>query len=328
MISIIVPCYNVERELPRCIDSILAQTYANFELLLVVDGSPDRSGEVCEGYAKKDARIRVFHKPNGGVSSARNMGLDNANGDWVCLVDGDDVIPQDALATFVQHISTDVDMVMGGYEKYNEHGILLEAPTRIESKSLSQNEALKEMFKPSDFSYLGYGFSKLYRTSIIKDCDLKFNEAISFNEDRLFVVNFICHTKKNIAYTTKSVYKYLLREGSAMGSLAKGYNKKFATDFDAFVQMYQLIKSCTVDNQLLQYVKEGMCWSYKTNHKMMVSANAYDTTIHRHMIKGLINQGALAFYIKLTLRTFVGNMALLICPYLVAKYSYRGGKTS
>ena len=125
LISIIVPCYNVERELSRCIDSILAQTYNNFELLLVEDGSPDQSGKICDEYAMKDSRIRVFHKPNGGVSSARNMGLDNAKGEWVCLIDGDDSIPQDALATYVQHISSDVDLVMAGFEKINDHGALL-----------------------------------------------------------------------------------------------------------------------------------------------------------------------------------------------------------
>ena len=79
-ISIIVPVYKVERYLPHCIDSILAQTFTDFELLLIDDGSPDNSGKICDEYAAKDTRIRVFHKDNGGVSSARNFGLDNANG--------------------------------------------------------------------------------------------------------------------------------------------------------------------------------------------------------------------------------------------------------
>ena len=86
-VSIIVPVYNAEKYLHRCVDSILAQTFTDWELLLIDDGSPDRSGEICDGYAMKDARIRVIHKENGGVSSARNVGLDATKGKWVVFVD-------------------------------------------------------------------------------------------------------------------------------------------------------------------------------------------------------------------------------------------------
>ena len=89
MVSIIVPVYNTEKFLHRCIDSILAQTYTDFELLLIDDGSKDSSGAICDEYAVKDARVRVFHKENGGVSSARNLGLDNAKGEWITFVDSD-----------------------------------------------------------------------------------------------------------------------------------------------------------------------------------------------------------------------------------------------
>ena len=82
-ISVIVPVYKAEAYLHRCVDSILAQTFQDFEVLLVNDGSPDKSGEICDEYARKDKRVRVFHKENGGVSSARNMGLDNARGEWL-----------------------------------------------------------------------------------------------------------------------------------------------------------------------------------------------------------------------------------------------------
>ena len=91
-ISVIIPVYNTEMYLRRCIDSVLAQTYQDFELLLIDDGSKDSSGAICDEYAAKDARVRVFHKENGGVSSARNLGLDNARGEWVTFVDSDDYI--------------------------------------------------------------------------------------------------------------------------------------------------------------------------------------------------------------------------------------------
>ncbi|MBR5028538.1 MAG: glycosyltransferase, partial [Bacteroidales bacterium] len=106
-ISVIVPVYNTEKELPRCIDSILGQSFADFELLLVNDGSTDGSGAICDDYAAKDSRVRVFHKENGGVSSARNRGLDNAVGEMVVFVDSDDQIEQ---GYFANAIDTDADI--------------------------------------------------------------------------------------------------------------------------------------------------------------------------------------------------------------------------
>lgn len=92
MISVIIPIYNTEKYLHRCIESVLNQSYKNFELLLINDGSKDRSGDICDEYAKKDNRIKVFHKINGRVSSARNLGLDNAKGDYICFIDADDYV--------------------------------------------------------------------------------------------------------------------------------------------------------------------------------------------------------------------------------------------
>ena len=99
-VSVIVPVYKAEKYLHRCVDSILSQTFTDWELLLIDDGSPDRSGEICDEYAKKDTRIRVFHKENGGVSSARNMGLDIAKGKWIVFVDSDDWCEPDYLVDF------------------------------------------------------------------------------------------------------------------------------------------------------------------------------------------------------------------------------------
>ena len=100
-ISVIVPVYNVEKYLPRCIDSILSQTFKDFELLLIDDGSPDNCGKICDEYAAKDRRVRVFHKPNGGVSSARNLGLDKACGEWITFIDSDDYVAVDYLEELV-----------------------------------------------------------------------------------------------------------------------------------------------------------------------------------------------------------------------------------
>ena len=113
LVSIIVPVYNAERYLHRCIDSVLAQTYTNFELLLINDGSKDNSGEICDKYAVKDSRIRVFHKENGGVSSARNMGIDEAKGEWLSFIDSDDWIEPTMYEKMLQElIGNNADICM------------------------------------------------------------------------------------------------------------------------------------------------------------------------------------------------------------------------
>ena len=108
-ISVIVPVYNAEKSLCRCIDSILTQTYQDFELLLIDDGSKDSSGAICDSYVAKDSRIKVFHKPNGGVSSARNLGIDNAQGEWLTFVDADDYLSYDAYELIVKKIDSYVN---------------------------------------------------------------------------------------------------------------------------------------------------------------------------------------------------------------------------
>ena len=119
-ISIIVPVYNVEQYLPRCIDSILNQSFADFELLLIDDGSKDKSGTICDEYAAKDSRIRLFHKENGGVSSARNVGLDNARGEWLAFIDGDDEITEGYFDIRQEHEG--VDVIIKPYCTVNTEG--------------------------------------------------------------------------------------------------------------------------------------------------------------------------------------------------------------
>ena len=112
LISVIVPVYNAEKYLNRCIDSILSQTMTDFELLLIDDGSQDNSGRICDEYAEKDARVRVFHKSNGGVSSARNQGLDNAMGNWITYVDADDRCSCDYLEHLLSKVDDDTDLII------------------------------------------------------------------------------------------------------------------------------------------------------------------------------------------------------------------------
>ena len=122
-VSIIVPVYNTERFLNRCIDSVLAQTYSDWELLLVDDGSTDSSGSICDEYATQDSRIRVFHKENGGVSSARNLGLDYARGEWITFVDSDDYIAPDMIEKLYEtQKRNNADITVCGYRWVDKEG--------------------------------------------------------------------------------------------------------------------------------------------------------------------------------------------------------------
>lgn len=320
-ISIIVPVYNVEKYLPRCIDSILSQTFTNFEVLLIDDGSKDRSGAICDEYARKDDRVYVVHKENGGVCSARNAALDVAKGDWLYFVDSDDVILPNALETFMFLIKSKTKFVMAGFTISEEKGILVEQPRTLKYCDLSVLEALKEMYVPSDFSYQGFLWCKLFKRDIIQQNHLRFDERICFNEDRLFIVEYLCCCKEHISYATKPVYNYIRRDNSAMGALNRFYNEKFATDFEAYVLMYKRIVEYTKDKELIHLSLNGVCDSYKSNHIMMLKFNQYNRDIHKHMFKAMLKIGAVPQYIKSIIRPFLGYLGLLLFPSITIKYS-------
>lgn len=199
MISVIVPIYKAEKYLRRCIDSILAQTYTDFELLLIDDGSPDRSGEICDEYAKQDSRVRVFHKPNGGVSSARNLGLDNAKGEWITFVDADDWVELNYLDNLL--LSDNADMVIGGVCCCSS-GRLLEFDDKIYS-----GNALLNFINRNKGYKANPPWGNLLRSSLIKDKNIRFDEVIRFGEDAVFNLQYLCHCKL-VCTTSNCDYNY------------------------------------------------------------------------------------------------------------------------
>lgn len=140
LISIIIPVYNSEKTLNRCVNSILNQTFMDWELLLVDDGSTDKSGKICDQYALKDFRIRVFHKKNGGVSSARNTGLDYAIGSWITFVDSDDFIDATFLDTLIRLQSS--DLCISGIQFINNETILLPPEEYIKIENVAELDNL------------------------------------------------------------------------------------------------------------------------------------------------------------------------------------------
>lgn len=207
-ISVIVPVYNVEKYLNRCVDSILNQTFEDFELILVNDGSPDNCGNICDEYAQKDNRVKVIHKKNGGVSSARNVGIDIAQGEYIMFVDSDDWINENMLNDMYNMPDSDMKVSsirMIGKDNSTEY--------IIDTKMYTQEDLLIGFFSEA-FPIICFcgPWCKLYKKDIIFNNAVRFNEDMSLGEDTYFNLNYIKHCKS--IYTSEQIYYYYMRENS------------------------------------------------------------------------------------------------------------------
>lgn len=206
-ISVIVPVYKAEKVLSRCIDSILNQSYRNFELLLIDDGSPDHSGQICDEYLAKDARIRVFHKKNGGVSSARNCGLKEAVGNYLFFVDSDDWIDADFFSTVSRYFGQ-YDMFFFGGQMVTNEGKLISVlkPENMNTEVNTLSDIVYSMFR---IGLLGYALSMAMKRSIIIENQILFKEGVSIHEDSLFCYASLYKAKKVISLDLL-FYKYVV----------------------------------------------------------------------------------------------------------------------
>lgn len=168
VVSIIVPVYNAEKTLRRCVDSILKQSYRNWELLLIDDGSIDASALICDNYTLSDKRIKVFHKINAGVSSARNIGLENARGEWITFVDSDDCVKDVYLENLLGHVKETIDLVISFAEIHGKEFIRKE---NYPSRLITQDN-FDILFTESDMYWHTSPWSKLYRRKIIQNNNL------------------------------------------------------------------------------------------------------------------------------------------------------------
>ena len=226
-ISVIVPIYNVEDYLGGCIDSVLGQTFDDFELILVDDGSPDGSGRICDAYALKDSRIRVIHKKNGGLSSARNAGLDAAKGKYVYFLDGDDWIREDLLEKAVSGMEAGSDLVAFRYLFVYPTGT--KEQERFFGDSEFKTAAASERLAFISQILLAYKIgweacTRVFRRSLIEEHGLRFadNRKI-FAEDLYFSLCYCAHMTQ-AKYVDECLYYYRQREDSIMGVQRKNSN--------------------------------------------------------------------------------------------------------
>lgn len=237
-ISVIVPVYNVEKYLPKCIEGILAQTFTGFELLLIDDGTPDKSGVICDEYAERDTRIRVIHKENGGVSSARNFGLDKALGEWVAFVDSDDCIDEKYLEDLYSGIIKDkIGCVMQGFSFCDEAGKVLNLISF--DKALIEQNQFDLIFTQYDIVRYGYPFSKLYQLGTIRNNNIYFDKQIHRGEDRIFMLDYIQYCDY-VSFVQKSNYNYLSIERT---TLSRRYNSH-ESEMLGYQRCYALLTRC------------------------------------------------------------------------------------
>lgn len=210
-ISVIIPVYNAEQYLNRCIDSVLSQSYQFKELILVDDGSTDKSGAICDAYAKNDDRIIVFHNQNKGASAARNFGLDKVTGEYVSFLDSDDWIEPDYYKDFFGNEDFMYDIYFQNYACHKKDGSTEIKPLKpLSVTNENIGEAILYLMKEVKF---GWSWIKLFKYSIISKYAIKFDENISLREDELFALQYCAHIN-SLCIRSSTNYHYYIYDNS------------------------------------------------------------------------------------------------------------------
>lgn len=234
-ISIIVPIYNSEKYLSRCIDSILSQTYKNIEIILVEDGSPDNCGLICDDYSRKDSRVKVIHQKNKGVSAARNIGLDYATGDYIGFVDSDDYIELDMYDTLWRLIKeTEADIACISMIIHDENGRPLVVDEKQAVWIYTSEEAIRNMFFDNTTT-CGHLWNKLYKAELFHN--LRLDEMMKAREDALIMWELFNRSNR-IVYQRIGKYHYMYYPSSAIHS----YTPAFLTGRKASLHLLERTK--------------------------------------------------------------------------------------
>ncbi len=222
-VSIIIPCYNAQTYLAACLDSVLAQDMADFEVLAVDDGSRDGTADILRAYAKRDARIKPFFKENGGVSSARNTGLERARGEWVTFVDADDVIDADMLSCMLAVATDDADMVVCAHRTFDEKGNtqLVWPQTNWPKKRGEARKRAAALRLIEGDSVMNIMCAKLHRRELIEREGIRLDENVAIAEDALFNLEAL-ERGRGVAYVHRAAYGYRMHAQSAMHAKTAG----------------------------------------------------------------------------------------------------------
>lgn len=216
LVSVIIPIYNVEKYISECLDSIINQTYKNLEIILVDDGSPDSSGKMCDKYASSDLRIKVIHKENGGVSTARNAGIEISTGEWIYFIDPDDIAEKDLIDHALKTALADgTDMCFFDFKK--KYGDTLIKVNSLKSNKNVFNDMQNIETLIAYFSGGGYIWNFIIRSESIRG-KIKFDETINYAEDELFKFQLYSQIQ-SFSYINEELYYYRILSTSAVGNI-------------------------------------------------------------------------------------------------------------
>lgn len=240
MVSIIVPVYNAEQYLIDCVRSLIGQTYEKIEIILIDDGSTDRSSEICDMCIGLDSRIKVYHQKNKGVSSARNFGIDVAKGDFVCFVDADDLIRSRMIEILLEGlIEENTDIAVCGYTAVTDRKRFIEnsiTPSKEKNFRLNSEEALKALFETN---VAGFLWNKIYRIGMLKS--EKLNENLRICEDLEYNFRLIYKQKATLCYIETQLYGYYNNNFSTskMNLVGKDHVMVFEPAYDTMISLVQ-----------------------------------------------------------------------------------------
>lgn len=267
MISVVIPIYNVAQYLSQCVDSVLAQSYRDLEIILVDDGSTDECPKICDDYQQKDARIRVIHQENGGLSDARNAGMKIARGEWIYFADSDDWLVQDAIQKLYHFaIENHCDVVQGGlYYAYQDH-LLYRQATKVEQRCpvLERDEAMRELIINDRVKNFAWG--KLYKADLIRDLPFPVGK---YYEDS-FWQHLVMDRVARYGIIDEPLYYYRQRNNSISGmpsdrlhDLLEGNRERLNFIHERYPELYPLMKR-KYDNLYSQmYPSQGITYKCK-----------------------------------------------------------------
>ncbi|MBQ7887640.1 MAG: glycosyltransferase [Clostridia bacterium] len=308
-ISIIIPCYNSEKYLGACMDSVLKQTFEDFEAILIDDGSRDNTLAIAQSYAQKDSRVRVYAKENGGVAAARNLGLDNARGEWITFVDSDDLLPEDALSSLLSGASETVDMVVCAHETFDERGrretVIPE--TRWMDKQGEAMRCAAALRLIEGDSVLNIMCNKLHRRALIEREGLRLRPGVKIAEDALFNLEAVL-CGRGIAYVNRVAYAYRTHSASAMHTQTQSEMQRHMPWLEAMRDMLlrrgqmEAYFPAYVDSAALRLYKDGgvvqVVRRFQTDALPLLPLDAMDTSamgIGARMLLALCRAGAYPF---------------------------------
>lgn len=279
MISIIIPVYNVSKYLDKCLQSVVAQTYSNIQIILVNDGSTDNSGEICDKWRKKDNRIEVIHKKNGGLSNARNVGIERAQGKYLMFVDSDDIISNDLCELLYNLLlENDADLaICNTYHIFDSNNFTFEIANKAEMVyCFNKSEAICNLWYQK--SFLPSAWGKLYKKELFEQ--IRFTEGIIFEDiDIMHEIFYLCN---KIVYTDVKAYGYVHHENSIT---TKKYTQKDNVILDI---CEKIMKFATSKNVQIQQAAK----SYYVTGALRVYLNAPDTDEYQEVIykaKNILN---------------------------------------